>query len=258
MPDWGLGRYELTAAELEPVARRVVAMAAPLRNERVLDIACGTGNAAILAARFKSKVVGLDQAPRLIEVAGQRAAAEGLDISFVEGIAEDLRFPDASFDVVLSIFGLIFASDPEKAFAEMVRVMTPRARAFFTVWLPGGAIDSFVNVCIKYVNAATGRSGPPSPLKWHDEAAVQELASRNGAAVRFHEGELQFFADTAEDFLQRNQQNHPMSVATRPLLEKAGSLEAMEAESLAALRAGNEDPERFRVTSRYRVVEIRR
>lgn len=258
MPDWGLGRYELTAAELEPVARRVVAMAAPLRNERVLDIACGTGNAAILAARFKSKVVGLDQAPRLIEVAGQRAAAEGLDISFVVGNAEELGFPDETFDVVLSIFGLIFASDAEMAFAEMVRVMTPRGRAFFTVWLPGGAIDSFVNVCVKYVNAATGQSGPPYRLKWHDEAAVQELASGNRATVRFHEGELEFFADSAEDFLRRNQQNHPMSVATRPLLEQAGSLEAMEAESLAALRAGNESPERFRVTSRYRVVEIRR
>ncbi|CAN5752670.1 methyltransferase domain-containing protein [soil metagenome] len=257
MPDWGLGRYELTAAELEPVAQRVVAMAAPLRNERVLDIACGTGNAAILAARFKSKVIGLDQAPRLIEVAGQRAAAEDLDISFVVGNAEELGFPDISFDVVLSIFGLVFASDPVRAFAEMVRVMTPRGRGFLTVWLPGGAIDSFVNVCMKYVSSA-GQSGPPSRLKWYDEAEVWDLASRYRATVRMHDGELQIFADSPEAFLRLNQQNHPMSVATRPLLEEAGSLKDMEAESLAVLQAGNEDPEKFRVTSRYRVVEIRR
>ncbi|MEX0790098.1 MAG: class I SAM-dependent methyltransferase [Actinomycetota bacterium] len=258
MPDWGLGRYELTAAELEPVARWVVAMAAPLRDERVLDIACGTGNAAILAGRFKSKVIGLDQARRLIEVAGQRAAAEGLDIRFVVGNAEELGFPDESFEVALSIFGLIFASDPQRAFAEMVRVMTPRGRAFFTVWMPGGAIDSFVNVCMKYVHAAAGQSAPPPRFAWHDEAVVQDLASRHRATVRFHEGELQFLDDSPEDFLRRNQQNHPMSVATRPLLEEAGSLEAMEKESLAALRAGNEDPHKFRVTSRYRVVEVRR
>ncbi|HEX2149914.1 MAG TPA: class I SAM-dependent methyltransferase, partial [Actinomycetota bacterium] len=156
MSDWGLGRYELTAVELEPVALRVVAMAAPLRGETVVDIACGTGNAALLAARFKAKVTGFDLTPRLLEVARQRAEAEGLNISFVQGNAEQLSFPDGTFDVALSIFGLIFASSPEKAFSEMVRVLRPGARAFFTVWLPGGPIDSMVNVCVKHVNAATG------------------------------------------------------------------------------------------------------
>ncbi len=257
MPDWGLGKYELTALELEPVAERVVAMASPLRTESVLDIACGTGNAAILAARFRSKVTGLDQAKRLIAVACTRAADEGLEITFEVGDAEALPFPDGSFDVVTSIFGMIFAGDPERAFSEMIRVMRPGARAFITVWLPGGTIDTMVGLFIKYMNAATGESGPPSRLVWHEESAVEEMAARHGATATSHEGELQFFADSPEDYLLRNQENHPMSVGMKPLLQDAGTLEALESEVLDVLRRGNEDPDAFRVTSRYRVIEIR-
>lgn len=258
MPDWGLGQYELTALEIEPVAERVVAMAAPLRTERVLDIACGTGNAAIFAARFRAKVTGLDQAPRLIDVARSRAGEEGLEIDFVVGDAAQLSFPDGSFDVALSIFGIIFATEPEDAFAEMIRVLRPRGRAFITVWMPGGSIDAMVEVFISYVNAASGQTGPPPRLRWHDQEEVAELASRHGATVTFHEGELQFFAGSPEEYLRRNQENHPMSVGMKPLLEKAGTLADMEAEALTVLRAGNEEPEAFRVTSRYRVIEIHR
>ncbi|MEX2553238.1 MAG: class I SAM-dependent methyltransferase, partial [Actinomycetota bacterium] len=113
MPDWGLGRYELIAAEVEPAARRVVSMAAPLEGRQVLDVACGTGNAALLAAEAGASVTGLDQAPRLIEVARERAAAEGLDVSFMVGDALQIELPDESFDVVFSVFGVIFAPDPE-------------------------------------------------------------------------------------------------------------------------------------------------
>jgi SAM-dependent methyltransferase len=258
MPDWGVGSYEVTAAEIEPVAERVVGMAAPLRTESLLDIACGTGNAAILAARFRCSVTGLDQAPRLIEVAKGRAAADGLEVEFLVGDAEGLPFPDGSFDVAVSIFGMIFATDAEKAFAEMVRVMRPGGRAFLTVWLPGGPIDEMVGVLTRCVNEATGQSGPPARLRWHDQAELEELASRHGANVSFHDGELQFFADSPEAYFIRNKQNHPMSVGVGPLLEKAGTAQALEDEVLEVLRKGNEDVNAFRVTSRYRVVEVRR
>jgi ubiquinone/menaquinone biosynthesis C-methylase UbiE len=257
MPDWGLGHYEVIAAEVEPVARRVVAMAGPLRGERVLDIGCGTGNAALLAAQLGATVTGVDEAPRLIEVAGRRAAAEHLDISFVVGDAEHLDFPDASFDVVVSVFGIIFAPSAGKAFSEMVRVLRPGARAFFTAWLPEGAIDAMAGVFIRAVNAATGSASPPR-FAWHDPSAVGQLAGGRPVTVTTHEGELEFLAASPEEFLARNQANHPMRVAMKPLLEKAGNLESMEEETLGVLRNQNEDPGGFRVTSRYRIFEVHR
>lgn len=258
MPDWGAGKYELTAAELEPVARRVVATAQPRRGEKVLDIACGTGNAALLAARLGARVTGLDQAPRLIDVARERAAADGLAVDFVVGEAEKLGFDDASFDLVVSVFGVIFAPDPLRAFSEIVRVMRPGGRAFITAWLPEGAIHRMVGVFIAAVGAATG-SPPASPaLKWYDPDSVRAAAARHGVDAGFHDGDIGFTAASPEDYLASNQAHHPMSLASTPLLQEAGTLEAVLDEVLQILKQGNEDPGAFRVTSRYRIIELRR
>jgi len=128
MLDWGIGKYEAAALELEPAARHVVRAANLAPGEHVLDVACGTGNAALLAARAGAVVTGLDGAERLIEVARSRAAAEGLEASFVVGDAQELKFDDGSFDVALSVFGVIFAFDAEKAFSVPgVRVADPKA-----------------------------------------------------------------------------------------------------------------------------------
>ena len=257
MPDWGLGKYELTAADLEPVAQRVVAMASPLRHERVLDIACGTGNAALAAARFRAKVTGIDQAPRLIEVARRRAQDEGLDATFEVGDAEKLDLPDGSFDVAVSVFGMIFAPDSDRAFGEMIRVLRAGGRGFLSVWVPGGAIDGMVDVFLRAMAEATGSTGPPR-FAWHDRAEAEAMAKRHGATVTVHEGELPFVAESPEDFLTRHLTYHPMSMAMNPVLEEAGSMESVRQEALEVLTRGNEDPEGFRVTSRYRILEVRR
>lgn len=258
MPDWGLGKYELTATDLEPVAQRVVAMASLLRHERVLDIACGTGNAALAAARFRSKVTGIDQAPRLIEVARRRAQDEGLDVAFEVGDAEKLDLPDGSFDVAVSVFGMIFAPDPDRAFGEMIRVLRAGGRGFLSVWVPGGAIDEMAGVFTRAVAEATMRSSGPPRFAWHDSAEVEAMAGRHGATVRFHEGELPFYARSPEEYLARHLAHHPMSMATNPVLEGAGTMERVRQEALEVLTRGNEDPDGFRVTSRYRILEVRR
>ena len=258
MPDWGLGRYELTAAELEPVARRVVAMANPLRGERVLDIACGTGNAAILAARFGAKVTGVDLAPRLVLVARRRAESENLPASFNVGDAEDLQFADASFEVVVSVFGLIFAPDRRNTFSEFVRVMRPMGRGFFTVWLPGGPIGQMIGMFSQAMNDATGASPPAPAFEWHDAEAIRALAAEHSTKASFHGGELQFSAPSVEEYLNSKMHNDPMMVAMRPVLEEAGLMDDLTRRALEILREGNEDPAGFRVTSRYRIVEIRR
>src|SRR4051794_39954624 len=103
-PDWGLGRYEDTAARLEPAARVVVESAAPEAGERLVDVGCGTGNAALLAAERGARVTGVDPAARLLDVARERAAARGLTATFARGDAAALPLGDGEADVVLSVF----------------------------------------------------------------------------------------------------------------------------------------------------------
>src|SRR5918992_3405739 len=164
--DWSVGQYERIATELEPVAERVVALAALREGERVLDLACGTGNAALVAARAGGVTTGLDAAARLIDVARDRAAAEGLDASFVVGDVQELPFDDAAFDVVVSIFGVIFAQNPDRAISELLRVLRPDGRALLAVWVPEGTMSAMVNILIRAVGEATGETRERFP--WHD------------------------------------------------------------------------------------------
>jgi SAM-dependent methyltransferase len=254
--DWGIGEYEHTAAELEPVARYVVELAAITPGERVLDIACGTGNAALLAAAAGAAASGLDASRRLVEVARGRAAAEGLDVSFVVGDLHELPFSDGSSDVALSIFGLIFAAQPDRAAAELVRVLAPGGRGLVTTWIPEGAIDAMVGVAVRAVQAATGTRVERFP--WSDRDAVSNLFARHGASVEFNEASVSFVGDSPEAYLTGPQAEHPMHVASRPLLESAGTYDTVREQMLAALEEGNEDPAAFRVTSRYLVARITR
>jgi SAM-dependent methyltransferase len=255
MIDWGIGQYELTAAELEPVAERVVSLAALSGGELVLDLACGTGNAALLAARQGARASGLDSSPRLIEVARRRAAAAEVEVTFRVGDMQVLPFEDGAFDLVLSVFGLIFAEDPRAAFAELARVLRPGGRALIAVWVPAGAIDAMLRAFARGFAEASG--GAPARFAWHDEQAVSELAGANGAEVHFHDGELPIFAASPEAYLRANEEHHPMSLAGRPLLERAGTYRAVREAALAALAEGNEDPGGFRVESPYRVIDAR-
>jgi SAM-dependent methyltransferase len=254
MLDWGIGHYERTAAELEPVGEHVVSLAGLRSGERVLDLATGTGNAALMAARPGALVTGLDAASRLIEVARGRAATAGLDVSFVVGDFQALPFESGSFDVALSVFGVIFAADASRAFEEMIRVLQPDGRALLAVWVPAGPIDAAIGTFGRAVAAATGSR--PTRFAWHDAAAVSELAAHAGATVQIHEGELRITAASPEAYLRANEQHHPMSLAGRAALERAGTYREVRDRALAILREGNEDPRAFRVVSPYRVLEV--
>lgn len=109
--DWGVGQYERTAAQLAPTSVVVVERAAPQASERVLDLGCGTGNAALLAAGRGAPVTGVDPAPRLLDVARARAADEGADVTFALGEATAIPMESGSVDVLLSVFGVTFAPD---------------------------------------------------------------------------------------------------------------------------------------------------
>jgi SAM-dependent methyltransferase len=107
-------------------------------GERVLDVACGCGNAALAAARRFCRVVGVDDVPELLERARQRAEAEGLEVTFLEGDATDLPFPDGSFEVVLSACDGLFTPDQERTAGELLRVCRPGGRIGMVDWTPGG------------------------------------------------------------------------------------------------------------------------
>ena len=116
---WATGDYSAVAARIMLTAEHLVDTADLHAGWNVLDVATGSGNAAIAAARHGSHVVGVDYVPSLLERGRARAAAEGLDIELVEGDAEALPFPDASFDAVISVFGVMFAPDQERAAEEL-------------------------------------------------------------------------------------------------------------------------------------------
>jgi SAM-dependent methyltransferase len=255
MPDWGIGRYERFAPDLEPAAEHVVELAGLHPGERVLDLGCGTGNAALLAARAGAAVTGIDPAARLLELARERLSADGLDGSFLVGDAQALPFGDAEFDAVLSVFGVIFAADAERALSEAIRVCKPTGRMLISVWLPGGGVDAMTGVLVAAIGAALGRKVPRFP--WHDQSAVERLAAKSGATLRVHEGEVVFARTTPDAYLRDQEADHPMTIAARGLLENAGTYEAVRAQMLDALRRGNGDGA-FSGTSRYRVIEIRR
>jgi SAM-dependent methyltransferase len=255
--DWSLGRYERTAEWLEPAAEAMVERAAPQPGERVLDVGCGTGNAALLAAARGARTTGVDPAPRLLEVARERAAALGLEATFLAGQAEELPVEDGGFDLVLSVFGVIFAADPRAAAAETARVTAPGGRIVLSAWIPDGPIRDAVQVAREAVRVALGAPAGPPPFAWHDRDALAELFAPHGFEVSLDEERLAFTAESPCAFLEEEAE-HPLAVAGHAVLEPRGESEALRERMLAIYEAGNEDPAAFRLTSRYVVATLRR
>jgi SAM-dependent methyltransferase len=257
--DWGVGRYEHTAAKLEAAAKVAVDRAAPRAGERMLDLGCGTGNAALLLARRGTDVVAVDPAARLLEVAADRAAEAGLAIEFTRGEAAALPLADASIDAVVSVFALIFAADPQAAMAEVARVLRPSGRVVFTAWLPQGVIARIGQLAAQLVREATGSPAAPPRFPWHDPDAVARLVAPYGLSVRFDDHPLVFTAPSPQDFVEDDEAHHPMAVTERRALEAAGGdAAAFRARLVEVATDGNEDGAAFRATSHYRVFTLTR
>jgi SAM-dependent methyltransferase len=138
---------------------------------RVLDVACGTGNLALPAARMGAIVTGVDIAPNLVEQARQNAEREGLEIHFDEGDAENLPYKDESFDVVVTMFGAMFAPRPELVAAELKRVCRPGGLIAMANWTPTGFVGQMFKTVSRHVAPPAGM---PPPVLWGDEKTVRE------------------------------------------------------------------------------------
>ncbi len=169
---WTSGEYARIGNPIA-IMGELLCEAVDLRSgDDVLDVATGSGNTAISAARRFCNVTGMDLAPESIEHARRRAEAEGMEITFEVGDAEDLSYPDASFDVVLSTIGVMFCPDQEKAASELLRVTKPGGKIGLASWTP----DSFTGNMLKTV----GKHVPPPPgIKppslWGTEERLREL-----------------------------------------------------------------------------------
>jgi SAM-dependent methyltransferase len=179
---WTSGNFGRIAAGYVDGAADFIARLELEPHERVLDVACGTGNLAIPAARAGAAVTGVDIAPNLIAQAKSRAADEGLSITFEVGDAESLPYESQSFQTVVTMFGAMFAARPERAAAELLRVTQPGGRIAMANWTPAGFVGQMLKATVGYVPASPG---VPSPLLWGTEDAVRERLGSGLSALAF-------------------------------------------------------------------------
>ena len=167
---WTAGDYDRFSRYMESGAREFYERLDIAPGSQVLDVACGSGQLALMAAKDGMEVTGVDIAGNLVERAQARAQAEGLTVRFQEADAEALPFDDASFDVVTSLIGAMFAPRPQAVAQELLRVCVPGGTIAMANWTPQG----FVGQLFKTVSKFIAPSGMPSPVLWGDEPTVRE------------------------------------------------------------------------------------
>lgn len=251
MLDWGIGSYESTAGvELAPAADALVDAARIDAGEEVVDLACGSGNAALRAAERGARVIGIDGAPRLLEVAAERAASAGLTLDLREGDLLALPVPDGCADVLLSVFGVIFAADAVGALREVRRVLRPKGRAVVSAWVPQGPINEMLQAVGRIVARVTGAT-PEARFAWSDPAVLGPAAAQAGLRLQATTRcELEIRATSAESYLERNRA-HPMVVTGERDARDAGVLDEIHEAQLEVVRTANEDSGGFLVHSPY-------
>jgi len=195
---WSSGDYAVVATRIVLVAERLVDEADLHAGWRVLDVATGSGNAAIAAARLGCTAVGIDYVPALLERARERAAAEGLDIELQAADAEALPFADGSFDAVTSVFGAMFAPDHARTAAELLRVCRPGGTIALAGWTPGGFIGGLFRTVGEHCPPP---AGVQSPLLWGTESHLGELFGDHVASLEVVERTFTFRFASAEQFV---------------------------------------------------------
>ena len=256
--DWGVGQYERIAEQLLPASKVAVDILDPAGGETIVDVGCGTGNAALAAAERRARVIGVDPAERLLEVAAAAADHGDLDAEFVLGDAESMPVSNAEADAVISVFGAIFAPDPAAAAAEIARVTKPRGRVVIVAWIPSGTIFQAIRLSRETLAEVTGEQPASPPFAWHELDQISGLFEPHGFSTSLTEHSLSFSAPSVDEFMRVEGENHPLAIAARPALEQAGRADEVRERMRRIYEEGNEDPDGFRLTSRYVVAEMSR
>jgi ubiquinone/menaquinone biosynthesis C-methylase UbiE len=193
---WASGDFSVVASRIVFQAEHLCETADLQAGWRVLDVACGSGNAALAAARRGCEAVGVDYVPGLLERGRLRAEAEHLDVEFRHGDAEDLPFSGGSFDAVISIYGVMFAPDHQRAAAELARVCRPGGRIALASWTPDGFIGDTFRVFSRYLPPAPGLQ---PPMRWGDEVYLESLFGDVAASLTSYRRTAVFRNRSAEE-----------------------------------------------------------
>ena len=196
---WSSGDYHMIGTQIQIVSELLIEALDVHSTERVLDVATGSGNAALAAARRGCEVVGVDYVPALLDRARRRADAEGLEVEFVEGDAEALPFDDGSFDVVSSVFGAMFAPDQQQTANELARVARPGGRIGVVAHTPDGFIGNLFKVMGKHVPPPAGLR---SPIQWGTEDRLRELFGDSIADLRVEKRHYVFRDRSPENYVE--------------------------------------------------------
>lgn len=221
---WATGDFHQIGRQIIPVSEDLIQAVDPHAGTRVLDVACGSGNAALVAARRFCEVSGIDYVPALLERARLRATAEGSEIDFRIGDAQALPFHDASFDAVVSVFGVMFAPDQERAAAELQRVCRPGGRIGLASWMPDGIAADFFDTHARYNPPP---AGVPQPTRWGTAVALDEM---------FHEGGREIRSEVRSIRQYYRSVDHAVDMYARWFGPTARTMQMLTADSEARLR----------------------
>jgi ubiquinone/menaquinone biosynthesis C-methylase UbiE len=226
---WASGDFHAVAALIVLTAEHLVDTADLHAGWHVLDVATGSGNAAIAAARLGCTAVGVDYVPSLLERGRLRAAAEGLEVELLEGDAEALPFADASFDAVTSVFGSMFAPDHAQAAAEILRVCRPGGTIALASWSPDGFIGELFRTVAAHVPPP---AGVPSPMLWGTETHLRGLFGEGICSLEVEERTFTFRFSSAQSFVDFFRRWYGPTLKAFAALEEPAR-EALEADLIA-------------------------
>ncbi len=235
---WSTGDYPDLATTIQGVADLLAEAVGAQPQERLLDVATGSGNVAIAAARAGATVTGLDLTPQLLEVARSRAAEEGLEVEWIEGDAEALPFQDGSFDRVTSCFGVMFAPRHEVAAGELARVARSGATVAVAAWTPEGLNGRMFKTVGSYMPPPPPEMKPP--VMWGTEDHVRSLFADTGAELSFERLTVTFEHDSPESWVAYNSRVLGPAILARNALEPQGRWDELQADLIDLYRTSNE------------------
>jgi SAM-dependent methyltransferase len=247
---WASGDYAAVAeAFVSDVGRAAVAKAAIETGIEVLDVATGSGNAAIPAALAGARVTGLDLVPELLDVGRARAREAGVEIEWVQGDAEALPFADERFDTVLSVLGVQFAPRHEVTARELGRVLRPGGAIVLACWTPGGFIGRLFRTMAPYLPKPPAGVTPP-PL-YGDADHVRALFAQTGVELAFETRSATFWADSPHAFVAYMADHYGPVLKARARLVREGRWDALHADLIALCEDANVAEDGFRAPSEY-------